>query len=168
MASAGRILIIPKGDYDANSTYDNLDLVNHNGMSWLAKKTTKGIEPTEENTEYWQKMFEVNIANNLITETGGYALDARQGKVLDDKISISAFMKSWRYPEGNPSIKDVNNGCYAIQSTEYMPIEFVNTEGKTSAYGSIIVANNTIYPCAIIVTTDGKLWAYDSQNNVFK
>ena len=86
MASAGRVLIIPKGDYDENSTYEKLDLVNHNGMSWLAKKTSKGIEPTEENTEHWQKMCEINIANNLVTETEGYALDARQGKVLNDKI----------------------------------------------------------------------------------
>lgn len=88
MASAGRILIMPKGDYDANSTYENLDLVKHKGTSWLAKKTAKGIEPSEANAEYWQDVFEPNIANNLTTTTEGYALDARQGKVLHDLFAF--------------------------------------------------------------------------------
>ena len=58
MTSAGRILIMPKGDYDSSVTYEMLDLVKHNGTSWLARKTVIGIEPTIENAEYWQNMFE--------------------------------------------------------------------------------------------------------------
>ena len=53
MANAGRILIIPRGDYDNEFPYEMLDLVYHNGTSWLAKKTVVGIEPSEENEEYW-------------------------------------------------------------------------------------------------------------------
>jgi hypothetical protein len=87
MASAGRILIMPKGDYDANSTYENLDLVKHKGTSWLAKKESKGIEPSEANADYWQDVFDMELANNLTTEEAGYALDAMQGKVLDGKIA---------------------------------------------------------------------------------
>ena len=87
MASAGRILIIPRGDYDANSTYDNLDLVKYKGTSWLAKKTVTGIEPSTENSEYWQDVFDMELANNLTMEEAGHALDAMQGKVLDEKIT---------------------------------------------------------------------------------
>lgn len=58
MASAGRILIMPKGDWNAETTYEMLDLVFHNGTSWLAKKDVVGIEPSEEHTEYWFKMCE--------------------------------------------------------------------------------------------------------------
>lgn len=58
MASAGRILIMPKGNYDSTLTYEMLDLVKHNGTSWLAKKTSVGIEPNETNSEYWQNMFD--------------------------------------------------------------------------------------------------------------
>ena len=58
MTSAGRILIMPKGDYDSGVTYEMLDLVKHNGSSWLAKKEVTGIEPTVENSEYWQNMFD--------------------------------------------------------------------------------------------------------------
>ena len=58
MASAGRILIMPKDDYNAETTYEMLDLVKHNGTSWLAKKTVIGIEPSDDNSEYWFKMCE--------------------------------------------------------------------------------------------------------------
>lgn len=59
MASAGRILIMPKGNYDANTTYEMLDLVFHNGTSWLARKTVVGIEPSEANEEYWQCLLKL-------------------------------------------------------------------------------------------------------------
>lgn len=58
MASAGRILIIPKGNYNAETEYEMLDLVSNSGASWLAKKVVKGIEPSDANAEYWFKMCE--------------------------------------------------------------------------------------------------------------
>ena len=85
MASAGRILIMPKGNYDSSATYEMLDLVHYNGTSWLAKKTAKGIEPSAANSEYWHSMFDLDIANNLTTTDEGKALDARQGKILNEK-----------------------------------------------------------------------------------
>lgn len=81
MANAGRILIMPKGEYDASVTYSMLDLVMYNNASWLAKKTATGITP--EDGEYWHKMADgVALTNNLETEAEGTALDASQGKTL--------------------------------------------------------------------------------------
>lgn len=68
MTTAGRILILPKGDYDSTQTYEMLDLVKHNGTSWLAKKESTGIEPTVENAEYWQNMFEAEAFVESIIE----------------------------------------------------------------------------------------------------
>ena len=65
MASAGRILIMPKGDWSADTAYEMLDLVKHNGKSWLAKKTCTGIEPSEANSEYWQDMFDIDLGKVL-------------------------------------------------------------------------------------------------------
>lgn len=56
MTSAGRILIIPKGNYDSSVTYEMLDLVYHNNTSWVAKKTSVGIEPTDANSNEWHKL----------------------------------------------------------------------------------------------------------------
>ena len=56
MTSAGRILIIPKGNYDSSVTYEMLDLVYHNNTSWVAKKTSVGVEPTDANSNEWHKL----------------------------------------------------------------------------------------------------------------
>lgn len=58
MAIAGRILIMPKGDWNSETTYEMLDLVRHNGTSWLAKSESIAVEPTEANSAYWQNMFD--------------------------------------------------------------------------------------------------------------
>lgn len=80
MATAGRILIMPKGAYNASTTYEMLDLVTYNGSAWIAKKTVVGIAPVD--GEYWQCLLTVALANNLTTTEEGMALDARQGKIL--------------------------------------------------------------------------------------
>ena len=93
MATAGRILIVPRGDFSASTTYEMLDLVNYNSATWLAKKTSVGIAPSEASSEYWFRMQgsviqnPTQIANNLTTTASGYALDARQGKALMDSIT---------------------------------------------------------------------------------
>lgn len=51
MATAGRILIIPRGKYNEESTYNMLDMVSFGGKGWICKKTCIGIEPIE--GEYW-------------------------------------------------------------------------------------------------------------------
>jgi hypothetical protein len=51
MAIAGRVLIMPKGAYDASLQYEMLDMVSHNGATWLAKKTEVGIKPSDANQE---------------------------------------------------------------------------------------------------------------------
>ena len=59
---------MPKGDYDSTKTYEMLDLVYHNGTSWLAKKECTGVEPTDANSEYWQKMFDADAFTNAKIE----------------------------------------------------------------------------------------------------
>ena len=70
MASAGRILIMPKGEYNAETEYEMLDMVHYNGTSWLAKQTAKGIEPSDANSEYWQNVFAMSPTDYLRV-TGG-------------------------------------------------------------------------------------------------
>lgn len=98
MANAGRILIMPKGNYDASVTYEMLDLVNHNGVSWLAKKTVTGIEPSE--GEYWHPLLGISIANDLNTEAEGKVLDARQGKVIGDKLNQVCELTDIAFTDG--------------------------------------------------------------------
>lgn len=67
MASAGRILIMPKGDYKAETQYEMLDLVKHNGKLWLAKEAVVGIEPTNESDSPWFNMLDIKNGTALVT-----------------------------------------------------------------------------------------------------
>lgn len=60
-ASAGRVLLMGKGDYDATVTYTALDWVRYQGGAYVAKQTTTGNLPTNE--EYWDLL--VNAASEL-------------------------------------------------------------------------------------------------------
>ena len=73
MTTAGKILILPKRDYDSAKTYEMLDRVKHNGTSWLAKKEVPvGVEPTTSNSEYWQNMFDINIEEIIEQKVRAY------------------------------------------------------------------------------------------------
>ena len=62
MISAGRVLLMPKGEYDAATTYELLDLVSYQNSSYIAKGTTTGNLPTD--STYWQlSAYGGNIAN---------------------------------------------------------------------------------------------------------
>lgn len=175
MAIAGRVAIVPKGDWSANATYKRLDAVTYNNTLYFAKKGVPAGTATS-NTEYWSKSIvggasaiattedvgvvkpdgksmsvdesgtlsinldgttitldeaknvikladtlkdkingafpAANLINNLTTTEAGFGLDARQGKVLDDKITeINGSLenlKGWRAIRinGNYDFKD--------------------------------------------------------------
>lgn len=72
-ASAGRVLLISKGDWNAQTTYTGLDMVRHNGATWVCKNTCTNIEPTEKNSANWQLM----------------ARDSKETKI-DDALSLAS------------------------------------------------------------------------------
>lgn len=75
---AGRILILPKGEYNSSTTYDYLDLVTHGGSSWLCKKKCTDVEPSKSNTDYWQIVLDITA----ITPEGIVGLD----EYIDQRI----------------------------------------------------------------------------------
>lgn len=92
MTSAGRILIMPKGNYDPSATYEMLDLVIHNGKSWLARKTVTGIEPSDASNEHWHDLVNITAENvGALSKHGGelngdlYIKKAANGYVLISK-----------------------------------------------------------------------------------
>lgn len=56
MAIAGRVAIIPKGEWSENITYDKLDLVTRNGNAYIAYKSSMGVEPVDGDT--WMLILE--------------------------------------------------------------------------------------------------------------
>ena len=61
-ASAGKVLWIPKGDYDNSVTYQVLDWVRYNDKGYVCKKTSLGHLPTD--TTYWQLFVQDGTSPN--------------------------------------------------------------------------------------------------------
>lgn len=72
MAIAGRVAIVPKGDWSADATYKRLDAVTHNNTLYFAKKEVPAGTATS-NTEYWSK--------SIVGGAGGVATADEAGVV---------------------------------------------------------------------------------------
>ena len=55
-ASAGKVLLMPKGDYNSGTTYEVLDWVRYDSKAYVCKQTSTGNLPT--NTTYWQLLVQ--------------------------------------------------------------------------------------------------------------
>ena len=72
VSSAGRVLFIPKGDYNSITQYNPLDYVNYKGSTYVCKQQCTNIAPT--NTTYWQLMaagvdMELSVVDGAINVT---------------------------------------------------------------------------------------------------
>lgn len=105
--SAGRVLLIPKGDWNAETTYTGLDWVRHNGATWVCKNTCTNIEPTEENSVNWQILARDGEAGTKIT------VDAEASDTSENPIQNKAIKKY--VDEHTPEIDDMT-GATADQN----------------------------------------------------
>ena len=81
MAIAGRVAIVPKGDWSADATYKRLDAVTYNNTLYFAKKEVPAGTATS-NTEYWSK--------SIVGGAGGVATADEAGVVKPaDGLSIA-------------------------------------------------------------------------------
>ena len=88
-ASAGRVLLIPKGDWNASTTYTGLDWVRHNGAAWVCKNTCTNIEPTEANSANWQMMARDGDGVTADTAMSDTSTNAVQNKVIKSYVDNS-------------------------------------------------------------------------------
>ena len=103
MAIAGRVAIVPKGDWSADATYKRLDAVTHNNTLYFAKKDVPAGTATS-NTEYWSK----SVVGGAVT--------------VDDALSSTSAN-----PVQNKVVKSYVDGTFKRKSLAVMP-----GDGKTS------------------------------------
>lgn len=84
MAIAGRVAIVPKGDWSADATYKRLDAVTYNNTLYFAKKEVPAGTATS-NTEYWSK----SIVGSVVTVDD--ALSPTSTNPVQNKVIKSAL-----------------------------------------------------------------------------
>lgn len=90
MAIAGRVAIVPKGDWSANATYKRLDAVTYNNTLYFAKKEVPAGTATS-NTEYWSKSIVGGASAIATKEDAGIVKPADGLLIAEDgtlKVSI--------------------------------------------------------------------------------
>ena len=135
MISLGKVMIMPRGSYDAKATYTQLDVVTHNGTLWICKETAIGIEPTEENKRYWMNMFNFIVINALNYSGENGVLDARQGAVLKNLIDTKTVYETITLTSGaDGSISIPGKDNYAVYSAMAQEEHYVVVGNAEKAY----------------------------------
>ena len=90
MAIAGRVAIVPKGDWSTDATYKRLDAVTYNNTLYFAKKEVPAGTATS-NTEYWSKSIVGGAGAIATKEDAGIVKPADGLSIAEDgtlKVSI--------------------------------------------------------------------------------
>jgi hypothetical protein len=88
MAIAGRVAIVPKGDWSAETEYKRLDEVTYNNTMFIAKKAVpKGTLPT--NAEYWSKSIVGGVGAIATTEEAGIVKPDGKSMSVDESGTLS-------------------------------------------------------------------------------
>lgn len=73
MVNAGRILIIPQGEWSNLTNYEQLDLVTRGDIAYLARRASVGVDPsTDTQMTYWQPFG--SAAKIATTEVAGLVM----------------------------------------------------------------------------------------------
>ena len=88
MAIAGRVAIVPKGEWSANATYKRLDAVTYNNTLSFAKKEVPAGTATS-NTEYWSKSIVGGASAIATTEDAGVVKPDGKSMSVDESGTLS-------------------------------------------------------------------------------
>lgn len=88
MAIAGRVAIVPKGDWSADATYKRLDAVTYNNTLYFAKKEVPAGTTTS-NTEYWSKSIVGGASAIATTEDAGVVKPDGKSMSVDESGTLS-------------------------------------------------------------------------------
>lgn len=138
MISVGRVLMLPKGEWNAETTYHMLDLVNHEGHAYLAKQEAViGIEPGKDDGAYWHDMLDLK---KLAAESIAEALFDDVGDELFSKMSL--HQSEAKYVEDLFGIFDIPTFVQWDKNTKNTPYtaELTQcTEGFAIVHGNKMV-----------------------------
>lgn len=88
MAIAGRVAIVPKGDWSADVTYKRLDAVTYNNTLYFAKKEVPAGTATS-NTEYWSKSIVGGASAIATKEDAGVVKPDGKSMSVDESGTLS-------------------------------------------------------------------------------
>ena len=158
MVNAGRILILTKGDWSSLVTYEMLDLVSYDGVAYLARQASVGVNPsTDTSKTYWQPFGSVS---NIATTS-------EPGLVMPDGDTIKIESSGLIYVDVDASGIDYDNTQTGISATDVQsaidtavvnaqmaldgigPVETTSTASQGYSKGDFFFYNGKLYVCTL-------------------
>lgn len=126
----GKVSVTPKGEYDPLITYERLDIVSHNGSSYIAKQASTGVTPIE--GEFYALIAEKGDGGSFVKKAYKTyaAMDA-------DKVNIPANSSV----DVTNDLDESKNGAYIYDGVAF----------TRSQYDSKVVTDKIIADTAIAV-----------------
>lgn len=164
MAIAGRVAIVPKDAYDSTVAYQKLDLVRYNHNVYIAKKSSTGILPTDE--EYWmlaienvtQEQYEAIVngttaVGNALQLGGKSASEylTKDGGEIDGNLSLVSAGETYRIFKLKNANREIhiritNTGIFQILDNTNTKMLFdSSTDGVTNTFYGIATGNLPLY-----------------------
>ena len=147
MAVAGRVAIVPKGDWSKDTLYEKLDAVYYLGSSYVAKKSSLGILPTD--TEYWMLM---------VTGTS----DEQINQLIEDINALSDEVDSVK--EDIANYLPLTGG--KVSSSDFAPIVINRTSEQADQVGIQFRLQDELLG-EISVKKDGNLRFWDADGKSY-
>lgn len=162
MAVAGRVAIVPKGNWSATVAYKRLDAVMNNNTLYIAKKDVP-IGTVTTNTEYWSKSISGSVVN-LATHTQNGLMSKEDKKKLDglkkytpdgttitvdedgtlhgsSQVDIATTSKAGIVKPDGSTIQIDEDGTLHGSSTYTLPIASIGTLGGIKPDGKTTFVN---------------------------
>ena len=156
MASAGRVLPLPKGTYSSTTTYHLLDFVSYQGSTYICKQTSTGNAPT--NTTYWQIMAQGTESASV---AGNYYGTCSTGASTSAKIVSIPATENFVLQVGDiigikfDNTNTANNPSLNVNNSGAKPIYYNNSAVSTSNLWASGEANRVT-----IFMYDGTNWIW--------
>ena len=160
-AIAGRVLIIPKGAYNANVTYNLLDAVFFNGSTYIAKDTTTGNPPSD--TEHWQILAQgAQDAAAAVFFGTCITAGSSQNKEVSVEVADNFALKRGAIV----GVKFTNTNTFVASAANHITLN-VNSSGVYSIYFGADADPEGVNPVAFgeagftnYYQFDGTYWTY--------
>ncbi len=130
----GKVSVVPKKIYSNTTTYKRLDIVTHEGSSYLCLKDCTGIEVT--NTEYWQLLAKKGEKGN----TGEQGIQGKTGPQGPEGKQGPQGIQGKTGPQG-PAGRDGTNGVDGY--TPQKGIDYFTEEEKTEFKNAVVADSKT-------------------------
>ena len=114
MAIAGRVAIVPKGDWSNATQYTRLDMVRHNNISYVAIQNNVAQEPAGATDQYWM------LANDTSPMTG--ATSSANGKAGIVPRPMAGDQGKCLFGDG--TFKEVKSSALLIDSGGFVAIDY--------------------------------------------